>query len=84
MIFAKTHVVDPDAGLVHTDVTIKVCCADMMIHELQAVITSVINSELTDVSASVKIAQIMDEEAEKLAKKVKDLMEGEDHETKTT
>lgn len=83
MIFAKTHVVDPDAGLVHTDVTIKVCCGDMMAHELQAVITSVISSELTDLRVSEQIARIMDEEAEKLAAHVKDLMEGE-HADQTT
>lgn len=83
MIFAKTHVVDPDAGLVHTDVTIKVCCGDMMAHELQAVITSVISSELTDLRISEQIARIMDEEAAKLAAHVKDLMEGE-HADQTT
>lgn len=83
MIFAKTHEVDPDAGLVHTDVTIKVCCGDMMAHELQAVITSVISSELTDLRVSEQIARIMDEEAEKLAAHVKDLMEGE-HADQTT
>ena len=84
MIFAKTHVVDQEAGLVLTDVTIKVCCKDMMCSELKAVISSVIDSEITDIDASIKIAQIMDEEAEKLAARVKDLMEGQDHESKNT
>lgn len=83
MIFAKTHVVDPDQGLVHTDVTFKVCCGDMMVHELQAVITSAIDSELTDARIAYEIARIMDEEAEKLAAKVKDLMEGENGDTTT-
>ena len=77
MIFAKTHVVDPDAGEIKTDVTIKVCCGDMMAHELKAVINSAIDSELTDLRISEQIAKIMEEEAEKLATKVKLLMEGE-------
>ena len=77
MIFAKTHVVDQEAGMVRTDVTIKVCCKDMMCSELKAVISSVIDSELTDLAVSERIAEIMDEEACKLATKVKLLMEGE-------
>lgn len=83
MIFAKTHVVDPDAGLIHTDVTIKVCCGDLMAHELQAVITSVISSDFTDLKVSEQIAQIMNEEADKLAAHVRDLMEGENGDQST-
>ena len=79
MIFAKTHVLDPDTGEVRTDVIFKVDSTEMMVKEVQSVIETAIECDHTDLDVSVQIAEILNEEAEKLAKKVQDLMEGEDH-----
>lgn len=79
MIFAKSHVVSEDNEnlFFRTDVTIKVSKPDMLPQELKAVLSSAIDSEITDLRISEQIAKIMEEEAEKLATKVKLLMEGE-------
>ena len=75
---------DPDTGLVHTDVVINVTSSELMVKEVQSVIETAIDSDHTDLDVSVQIAEILEEEADKLAKKVKDLMEGKDHESKNT
>lgn len=79
MIFAKTHILDPDTGEVRTDVIIKADTTEIMVKEVQSVITTAIDSDHTDIDVSLQIAEILNEEADKLARKVLDLMEGEDH-----
>lgn len=79
MIFAKIHLVNPDTGEARTDVIIKVDTTEIMVRELQSVIETAIDSDHTDLDVSVQIAEILEVEVEKLAKKVQDLMEGEDH-----
>ena len=79
MIFAKSHVVseDQDGLLFRTDVTIKVSKPNILPQELQSVLSAAIDDEHTDLEMCEQIAKIMEEEAEKLATKVKLLMEGE-------
>lgn len=79
MIFAKSHLVadDTDTEFYRTDVTIKVSNREMLPNELKAVLTTAIHDEHTDIEMCERIAQIMEEEAEKLATRVKLLMEGE-------
>lgn len=69
MIFAKTHLVNPDTGEARTDVIIKVDTTEIMVRELQSVIETAIDSDHTDLDVSVQIAEILEVEVEKLAKK---------------
>lgn len=86
MIFCKSREVSRDGDVItfRSDVTIKVDHPDMLPEELRAVLASAITDEHTDLYLSEKIAEIMHDQAELLAKHVQDLMEGEDHDNQNT
>ena len=64
---------------INTEVTIKVKDKQQMVGEVKAILSNVIDNELTDAGLSMQVSKILEEESCKLAKKVQDLMEGEDH-----
>lgn len=86
MIFCESREVSRHGDLItfRSDAIIKVDDPDILPEELRAVLTSVITDEHTDLYLSEKIAEIMHDQAELLAKHVQDLMEGEDHDNQNT
>ena len=81
MIFARSRIIHETDDIVeiNTEVTIKVKDKQQMVGEVKAILSNVIDNELTDAGLSMQVSKILEEESCKLAKKVQDLMEGEDH-----